>query len=232
MRVGFLAWLRRTAARTESSFGVPVTLRSPPGAGTAACHRPRCLLGAVASPRACTSGKKKEKKTPKPRTNQQTCQKKETWLLFCAAKERCEPAESLFVFCKLFASWLWHRLRTSFANICTNFMLIKIRLLRQAWLLSHSYYYCLDLWYYKRKGKACSRRVMVVNFSREGFSLQFFSINDCCMNGLQGLLEDSVDPLGNPSCNTYAGFFPLCSSDLKNYLIFLGCFSPLKSPLK
>lgn len=67
---------------------------------------------------------------------------------------------------------------------------------------------------------------MVVNFSREGFSLQFFSINDCCMNGLQGLLEDSVDPLGNPCCNTYARFFPLCSSDLKNYLIFLGCFSP------
>lgn len=103
-------------------------------------------------------------------------------------------------------------------------MLIKIRLLRQAWLLSHSYYYCLDLWYYKRKEKACSRRVMVVNFSREGFSLQFFSINDCCMNGLQGLLEDSVDPLGNPCCNMYAGFFPLCSSDLKNYLLFLGCF--------
>lgn len=48
---------------------------------------------------------------------------------------------------------------------------------------------------------------MVVNFSREGFSLQFFSINDCCMNGLQGLLEDSVDPLGNPCHNTDAGFF-------------------------
>lgn len=114
----------------------------------------------------------------------------------------------LFVFCKLFASWLWHRMQTSLANICTNFMLIKIRLLRQAWLLSHSYDYCLDLWYYKRKGKACSRRVMVVNFSREGFSLQFFSINDCCMNGLQGLLEDSVDRLGNPCHNTDAGFFP------------------------
>lgn len=122
-------------------------------------------------------------------------------------------------------------MQTSLANICTNFMLIKIRLLRQAWLLSHSYDYCLDLWYYKRKGKACSRRVMVVNFSREGFSLQFFSINDCCMNGLQGLLKESVDPLGNPCHNTDAGFFLLCSSDFKNCLIFLSGFSlpPQKS---
>lgn len=67
---------------------------------------------------------------------------------------------------------------------------------------------------------------MVVNFSREGFSLQFFSINDYCMKGLQGLLEDSVDPLGNPCHNTDAGFSPLCSSDLKNCLIFLSGFSP------
>lgn len=188
-------------ARTQSSFGVPVALRHPCGARAALCHCPRCLPGAVASPRICTNSKKKSPKT--------TPQKEGNVVAVLGSKrEGCKPAESLFVFCKLFASWLWHRLRTSLANICTNFMLIKIRLLRQAWLLSHSYYYCLDLWYYKRKGKACSCRVMVVNFSREGFSLQFFSINDCCMNGLQGLLEDSVDPLGNPCCNTYAGFYP------------------------
>lgn len=59
---------------------------------------------------------------------------------------------------------------------------------------------------------------MVVNFSREGFSLQFFSINDCCMNGLQGLLEDRVDPLGNPCHNTDAGFFPPLFKGLKKLL--------------
>lgn len=185
------------------------------------CHRPHCSPGAPASPRACTVVKKIPNQQTPPKNGKAAA-------VLGSQRERCEPTESLFVFCRLFAPWLWHRLRTSLANICTNFMLIKIRLLRQAWLLSHSYYYCLDLWYYKRKGKACSRRVMVVNFSCEGFSRQCFCINDCCMNGLQGLLEDSEDPLGNPRGHTYAGFSPLCSSDLKNYLIFLGYFSPSK----
>lgn len=142
------------------------------------------------------------------------------------SKSGTNPPHGFFVFHKLFASWLWHRMWTSLANICTNFMLIKIRLLRQAWLLSHSYDYCLDLWYYKRKGKACSCRVMVVNFSREGFSLQFFSINDCCMNGLQGLLEDSVDPLGNPCHNTDAGFFSPLFKWLKKLLDISRWFLP------
>lgn len=204
-------------ARTESSFGCPslcdVPLaREQPCATVPAAHRVLQLLLA---------------QVPKIPKQQTTPQERETWLLLWAAKVAQTHRVAFFVFHKLFSSWLWHCMRTSLANICTNFMLIKIRLLRQAWLLSHSYDYCLDLWYYKRKGKACSRRVMVVNFSREGFSLQFFSINDCCMNGLQGLLEDSVDPLGNPCHKTDAGFFPLCSSDLKNCLIFFG-FSPLQ----
>lgn len=88
-------------------------------------------------------------------------------------------------------------LRSSLANICTNFMLIKIRLLKQAWLLSHSYYYCLDLCYYKREGTARSRRGMVVNFSCEGFSLQLFSVGAWRVSGLRGWAEGSPDPLGS-----------------------------------
>lgn len=200
--------------RSESSFGAPRRLAT----SLWSWEQPRVAVpaarpgAAAASPPTCTSGKKKPQNNPQPnkppkKKTTNPPKKRNVAAVLGSERERCQPAEWLFVFYKLFASRLWRRLRTSLANICTNFMLIKIRLLRQAWLLSHSYYYCLDLWYYKRKGKACSRRVMVVNFSREGFSLQFFSINDCCMNGLWGLLEDSADPLGNPCCNMYAGFF-------------------------
>ena len=42
------------------------------------------------------------------------------------------------------ASWPRRRLCIGLDNICTNFMPIKVRLLKQARSLSHSYYYCLN----------------------------------------------------------------------------------------
>lgn len=76
---------------------------------------------------------------------------------------------------------IWQRSRTGLANICTNFMLIKIRLLKQAWLLSHSYYYCLDLWCYRGRGEARSRRGMAVHFSCEGCA----AVAQRCVRGLR-----------------------------------------------
>lgn len=180
-----MARVRRALASTDS----PGRARSPSavsGARAAVGHRP---LRAPWLPLAFAQSGKQKKKRQK---------KKSTWLLFWGGRERGVSLQSLV----LFSSNCLRRdsgtaLRSSLANICTNFMLIKIRLLKQAWLLSHSYYYCLDLCYYKRKGKACSRRGMVVNFSCEGFSLQLFGVSAWCVSALQGRSEGSPDPLGS-----------------------------------
>lgn len=117
------------------------------------------------------------------------------------ARSPCLEKASLLLL--LLLGWVWfppnnlprdrRRLWTRLVNICTNFMLIKSRLLKQAWLLSHSYYYCLERRCYKRKGKACSLLVMVVNFHARGF-LSGFSL--LMMRGAVILSLFSKRPLG------------------------------------
>lgn len=64
----------------------------------------------------------------------------------------------------MFASRHRHHLWIRLDNICTNFMPIKVRLLKHTRSLSHSYSYCFNGMGCRGKGKPASLSVMVVNF--------------------------------------------------------------------
>lgn len=81
----------------------------------------------------------------------------------------CEYKDSAFVSLPLqncplvFASWHRHRLWLGLDDICTNFMPIKVGLLKHARSLSHSHYHCLSRVGCERKEKACPTFPVAVN---------------------------------------------------------------------
>lgn len=122
---------------------------------------------------------------------------------------------------------LCHHLWTSLANICSNFMLIKIRLLKQAWLLSHSYYCCSDWWYYKRKGKPCSLLVTVVNFHVRGFLSRSSVLMIRVSVHLNSFSKVALSLCGICVYNMYV-VYPVCSADWLNKVFNISLiFSPL-----
>lgn len=101
--------------------------------------------------------------------------------LFCVAfsfllLQICECKDSAFVSLPLqncplmFASWHHrHHLWIGLDDICTNFMPIKVRLLRQARSLSHSYHHCLNGVGCKRKRKPAPLSRWLLTWVWEGF---------------------------------------------------------------